>query len=278
VRLVCNDVGLKGAFCYALAGVTAWLCSAAFAQDVVTETWTTLNLRRTPAIQLDEFGYGDTLSPVNIEKLTDDSIVVTFQGLPPKKKLLFVLSVLCEAEGGTWVSDASLLRPDETAEEFVEANLRFGLPAADNLRFTLCMKAGMEWVVQEHKTPNSFVQRSEDRVIAHLNRWAWFLARRADPRRAGEFLARSLTMQMDALSAVIDSPKIDKLHLKLSYFDQTEPLAVLETGVIPPQVILRRYLEFTTRARRKLLAFYPGHRERLEGELAILKGLGASDR
>jgi hypothetical protein len=255
--------------------MTASLCTAASAQDVFTDVWTTINQRRTPVIQLGKFGYGDTLSPLKGLKLTDDSVVLTFEGSPPNRKPLFLLGVLCETDGETWFSDATLLRPDETAEEFVEANLRFVKPSADIVRIDRC--SGGRWSI-EQRTPDFFVERSEDRVIAHLNRWAWFLARyRAETERAGEFLTRSLTMQADALNAVISSPKINDLNLLLFYFDQTKPLAVLEAGVAPPQVdasILRRYLELTTRARRKLLAFKPMYREQFERESAMLEAFG----
>jgi hypothetical protein len=260
--------------------MAAWLCTAASAQNnVVTEAWETLNLRRTPAIRLDEFGYGDTFSPLTLLKLTDDSVVVTFEGSPPNKKPLFLLGELCDAEGGGWVSDATLLRPDETPEEFVETNQQFLLPEADNVRFAQCMPQGMG-MTMERKVPGFFVFSSEERVIAHLNRWAWFLAGyRVEAGRAGAFLNRSLTMQIDILVPLIASPEVQDLHAKLSYFDRDKAMTGFEREVAMPQIdmsILRRYFELTTRARRKLLVFYPEHRERLEHDRMILERLGGS--
>jgi len=83
-------------------------------------------------------------------------------------------------------------------------------------------------------------------------------------------------MQTDALSVLVSTPEVEKLHSKLAFLDHTEPLAAFNAGMAPSAVnpdVLRRYLQGVTHARRKLLFFYPQHEERLEKELTLLSKL-----
>jgi len=91
-----------------VAILVAILPTTASSDNFTKDSFTALKSRRYTPIDFNLHGYGSTLYGKKVLKLTPDEIVVTFEGVPPKRKRLYVMLELCTLDGDTIYSDATM--------------------------------------------------------------------------------------------------------------------------------------------------------------------------
>jgi hypothetical protein len=243
-------------------------------QDVLNDTWSTALGRRAVPLEISQRQENIRFKFVKFFKLDVSRIVLTMRAESPEKDFLYVLGDLCDLGSRVLVSDAVILPAKETVGDFARNNLRYVVFKKENIDFAKCMLPGMR-MAQVAAYEDRAIWESNRRVAFFLNRWAEFFGTyEKQIARATAFLNVSLPFQAAEIRNLSNSGKTTELEYVVTFFDHSQPLAILYLGeplIGLDKAILKEYLETLVDARGKLIANHPKHQQKLLEEKEFLK-------
>jgi len=203
------------------------------------------------------------------KRLNDDAFIFTFR---PEHGAEFQLqATLCEVDKTDVWSDATLLGPKETANEFYENNLKYLLLLKDS-DYVRCGAPGTLWSQVGHINDGRRVYSSEDRLLKHMSNWMFFLADKQSPQRAVDFMRAIIVKQREALMEADRKQDYERVATRIQLFDDEFPFRTFEESAFAPEdyKMVRDWLQFTLAERKKLKVLAPALARNIGRDEALL--------
>jgi hypothetical protein len=224
---------------------------------------------------------------VRLLRLNDDAFIVdyTIASKPPFQ----VQAIVCHetlAESKSTRVDATILGPNETADEFYEANLVYAWYPPDleppcTVQFmTFSIQNG--WVKHDFDNAkrDAYFTTSPERAVRHMANWVGYLAQnRGDRKRAAQFLAAALEHESDELLKLASGSNLEDAVHRLALLEQTLPSTLFDLQLpltAAQSVQIGRFLQLRLRLRQKLAAFVDNSGALIQRDQALLRRFGVA--